>query len=192
MKENILLSLFLCFLKLGCTAFGGGYTIIALLHKETVELHKWIKNEELIDMMAVAQTMPGVVYINAATMVGYRMAGFCGALIATIAGIIPTIILSLLVVVYFWEYANHPLVHKAVSGILVGITALIIHTIVKMWPQTVQNKKDIVLVILTTVLLVVFHINTAIVIVALGGLNFIYTTFRLRIEQKEVARECGI
>jgi len=124
--------------------------------------------------------MPGVVYVNAATMVGYRMAGFCGALIATIAGILPTFIISLLIVMFFWNYTDNPLIYKAVNGILIGVSALIIHTIVKMWPQAVKNKKDWILVITSTILLVFFHINTVIVIIVLGSLNFIYTVLQAK------------
>ncbi|EKE01002.1 MAG: hypothetical protein ACD_21C00246G0005 [uncultured bacterium] len=188
MKENNLISLFCCFLKLGCVAFGGGYTIIALLHKETVEVRKWLNSEDLMDMMAIAQTMPGVVYVNAATMVGYRMAGFWGALVATVAGIIPTFILSLLIVVYFWEYTNHPLIAKAVNGILVGVAALIVHTIVKMWSQAVQGKSDLFVVIAAIVLLMLFHINAVIVILILGITSFIYNLLQIR--RKDAVCKC--
>lgn len=180
MKKHKLLSLFFSFFKLGCVAFGGGYTIIALLHKEAVESRKWLTSEELMDMMVIAQTMPGVVYVNAATMVGYRLAGFWGALIATIAGIIPTFLISLLIVMYFWQHTNNPLIYKAVTGILAGVTALIIHTIVKMWPQAVHNKKDWGLVIVTAILLIVFRLNTVLVIIALGSINFIYSLIQAK------------
>ena len=97
----MLIELFITFLKIGFLAFGGGYAVIALLQKEVVNHKKWLSNEELSDIMAIAQTLPGIIYVNSATMVGYRKQGLWGALIATIASVIPTFILILLVTTVF-------------------------------------------------------------------------------------------
>jgi len=172
-QSEKLLQLFVSFIKIGSTAFGGGYTVFPLLQKEAVEYRKWINDKELMDMLSIAQILPGVLYVNAATMVGYRLAGFWGAVVATIAGILPTLLLTLVIVLFFWDSTSHPLVKKAVQGILVGVVALIIHSIVKMWPHAVLKKLDVLWVVISIILLIFFKVNVAIVVLGVGAIVFI-------------------
>ena len=85
-----LIALFLTMFKIGLFTFGGGYAMIALLENELVSKKKWIDNDEFMDMVAIAESTPGPVAINAATYVGYKMGKFLGALVSTIAVCIPS------------------------------------------------------------------------------------------------------
>ena len=81
-------------LKIGLFAFGGGYAVIALIEGELVEKKKWLGKEEFLDMVAIAESTPGPVAVNAATYVGYKQGKFPGSLLATIAVCLPSFFIS--------------------------------------------------------------------------------------------------
>ena len=84
------LELFKSFLKIGAFTFGGGYAMIPLLEQEIVEKHGWIKEEDIVDIIAISESTPGVIAINFATYVGYKVSGFWGSLISTIGVALPS------------------------------------------------------------------------------------------------------
>ena len=93
MKAKQVLKLFLALLKIGLFTFGGGYAMIALLQNEFVSKQKWIDKDEFLDVVAIAESTPGPIAINAATYVGYKTAGFLGAVAATVGVCIPSFII---------------------------------------------------------------------------------------------------
>ncbi|WP_240985418.1 chromate transporter [Acididesulfobacillus acetoxydans] len=173
MKAMELPELFAVFLKIGCLAFGGGYTVIALLQKETVEARGWLDNNELTDIMAISQTLPGIITVNAATMIGYRRQGLVGATLATAASILPTFILILVLTHMAWGFTDNPLVRKAFTGILLGVAALILNTLRKTGKTAVNTYADGLLALFTTVLLLGTGLNVALVILLAGGLGWV-------------------
>ena len=84
------LSLFLTFLKIGLFTFGGGYAMIPLIQRETVNHKKWISDKDILDIVAIAESTPGPIAINAATFIGYRVGGFFGAMAATVGVVLPS------------------------------------------------------------------------------------------------------
>ena len=104
MKKHF--SLFLTMLKIGLFTFGGGYAMIALLENEFVFKRKWIEKDEFLDMVAIAESTPGPIAINAATYIGYKILGFLGSLTATIAICIPSFIIIYAIsktILYFYH-----------------------------------------------------------------------------------------
>jgi chromate transporter len=186
MKFKILVQLFLSFFKIGLTAFGGGYAVIPLLQREAVEHRKWLTSEDLTDIMAISQTLPGAIYVNASTMLGYKVFGFWGALIATTAAVIPTFTIILLIVVLFWNYTDNPIVKKAFTGALLGITALVITSIVKMWSTSVKSILGIILVIISSVLLIVLKVNVVFVIIGITVISFSWNVLNLKRKGRKI------
>ena len=92
MKEKIkrILQLFLVFFKIGAFTFGGGYAMIPLIQKEVVENKKWITDDDILEIIAIAESTPGPIAINSATFVGYRTCGFWGAFFSTLGVILPS------------------------------------------------------------------------------------------------------
>ena len=87
---KVLLQLFVSFLRIGLFTFGGGYAMIPLIQKETVENKRWISDEDILEIIAIAESTPGPIAINSATFVGWRVGGFLGALLATLGVVIPS------------------------------------------------------------------------------------------------------
>ena len=95
------LSLFLTFLKIGAFTFGGGYAMIALLEHELIEKKGWIGHDEFLDMAAIAESTPGPVAVNAATYVGFHVAGVSGAALATLAVCLPSFLIIFAISQFF-------------------------------------------------------------------------------------------
>lgn len=169
---EILLEMFITFFKIGCLAFGGGYAVIAILQKEVVELKQWVDNDELTDIMAISQTLPGIIFVNSATMIGYRKKGLWGAMVATLASILPTFFLILLLTFVIWGFTDNVFVRKAFTGILLGVTALILNSVEKTWKTAVKHYPDIILAFLATALMLFTSINVVFVILLMAALGF--------------------
>ena len=124
-KKNIL-PLFLTFMKIGTFTFGGGYAMIPLIQREAAENKKWIKEEEMLDVVSIAESTPGPIAINAATYVGYRAGGFIGSVAATLGVVIPSLLIIMGVSFILDAFKDSKLVSDAFKGIRAGVLALII------------------------------------------------------------------
>jgi len=126
MKEkNLLLDLFLTFFKIGALTFGGGYAMMPIMHKEVVDKKHWVDDEDVIKMLVISESTPGVFAINSATFIGYKIAKFKGALVATLGVVIPSLItISIITIVLEWFQSYAP-VQYALKGIQVGAAVII-------------------------------------------------------------------
>lgn len=130
MKKH--LSLFITMLKIGLFTFGGGYAMIALLENEFVSKKNWIEKDEFLDMVAIAESTPGPIAINAATYIGYKLLGFLGSLTATVAICIPSFIIIYAISLFFDTFLSFTPVAYAFRGIQVCVIWLILSAGLKM------------------------------------------------------------
>ncbi|MGV8905890.1 MAG: chromate transporter [Acetobacterium sp.] len=131
-QRKKLRTLFLTFFKIGLFTFGGGYAMIPLIEHETVSRNHWIGSDELLDVFAIAQATPGVIAVNTATFVGYKVAGFFGALLATLGVILPSFIIISIISLFFVQFQKIAWVAYAFSGIRVGVIVLILGAVVNL------------------------------------------------------------
>ncbi len=131
MKKMI--KLFLTMLKIGLFTFGGGYAMLALLENEFVAKKKWVDGEEFLDMVAIAESTPGPIAINAATYIGYRLAGFGGSLAATVGVCIPSFVIIFVISLFFDAFLALAPVANAFRGIQVCVIYLILSAGLKMF-----------------------------------------------------------
>ena len=127
-KLPLLAELFLCFAKIGCFTFGGGYAMISLIHHACVEQKKWITDDEMMNITVIAESTPGPIAINCATFVGYKQAGFAGAVFATLGMVLPSLLIIYLISMFFDNFLAIPLVAKAFRGIKIGVGVVILTT----------------------------------------------------------------
>ena len=138
MKKG-LFSLFLTFLKIGAFTFGGGYAMIPLIEREVAEDKKWITKDEMLDMVAVAESTPGPIAVNAATFVGYRVGGFFGALLATLGVILPSVLIIIGVSFVLDAVRDSKIVADMFRGIRAGVLALVIKALISMYKQSKKS-----------------------------------------------------
>ncbi|MEG0895495.1 MAG: chromate transporter [Oscillospiraceae bacterium] len=143
-----ILQIFLTFLKIGAFTFGGGYAMISVIRTEVVENHKWITDEEMLDMIAIAESTPGAIAINLATFIGYKVAGIVGSIAGTIAVALPALVIIILISLFFIPYMNNPIIQNAFAGIRAGVVVLIINAALKLGKVLKANFFNIALMVM--------------------------------------------
>ena len=145
MKKYI--DLFITMLKIGLFTFGGGYAMIALLENEFVSRRKWIEKNEFLDMVAIAESTPGPIAINAATYIGYRILRFRGSLIATVGVCIPSFAIIYVISLFFDKFLSLTLVANAFKGIQICVIYLIFSAGVKMLKGISKTPFNVITII---------------------------------------------
>lgn len=174
MSSKITLQLFLTFLKIGAFTFGGGYAMIPLIQKEVVENKKWLTDKDISDVIAIAETTPGPIAINAATFVGYKTKGIKGALAATLGVVIPSFAIIILIAVAFQKYMKYEIVANAFWGIRLAVIALMVKAFISMFKQCPKNAVSYGLAVVALVLVGIFHINVLLIIIGAALVGIIY------------------
>ncbi|HYE12283.1 MAG TPA: chromate transporter [Patescibacteria group bacterium] len=162
--------IFVSFFKIGLFTFGGGYAMIPLIEKEIVENKKWVGKEEITDILAVAQSIPGAIAINSATFIGYKTYGRKGALAATLGVILPSFVIISLIAAFFSKFDDNQFVKSIFAGIRPAVVALIIYAVVKIGKTSIKDKTGLIVAIIGLVMVVVFDIHAILVII--GGAVF--------------------
>lgn len=129
---NIYLDLFLSFAKIGATTFGGGYAMLPLLKRDIVEKKEWSTEEEIMDYFAIAQCTPGVVAVNTATFVGYKIKGVFGAIAATLGVIFPSVVIITVIAAFLQQIAGIEAVKNAFKGIRLAVCGTVSCTIFRL------------------------------------------------------------
>ena len=174
------LQLFLAFLKIGAFTFGGGYAMIPLIQKEVIEKKKWISSEDLLNIIAVAESTPGPIAINAATFIGYRTCGLYGSFLSTLGVILPSFVIIFAISFILRQFQSITIVQYAFNGIRAGILALIIKALISMYKQFPKHLFSYIISGLAFISVAFFDINVLIVIILCGIAGFIYTAFKTR------------
>lgn len=166
--------LFLTFLKIGAFTFGGGYAMIPLIQREMVENKKWINDKDISDIIAIAETTPGPIAINAATFVGYKISGIKGAIVATMGVMLPSFFIILLIAQIFRKYMDYEIVKNAFWGVRIAVIALMLKALATMFKQCPKNVVSYSIAIISFVLVGIVNVNALYIIVAAAFIGFIY------------------
>lgn len=141
MKEKFrkALILFITFFKIGAFTFGGGYAMIPLIQREVVENKKWITDDDILEIIAIAESTPGPIAINSATFVGFRVCGFWGSFFATLGVVLPSFIIILTISFILNEFQHITAVQYAFQGIRAGVLALLMKALWTMYKKCPKN-----------------------------------------------------
>lgn len=137
MKKYI--DLFLAFAKIGVMTFGGGYAMLPMLERELIDNRGWTTNEELMDYFAVAQCTPGVIAVNTATFIGYKLYGNLGGIVATLGVVFPSLVIITTIAGVLTNFADIPAVKHAFAGVRVCVCVLIFNAVVKLLKGSVKD-----------------------------------------------------
>ena len=162
--------LFLVFARMGAFTFGGGYSMLPIIQKEIVEKREWATNEEIMDYYAIGQVTPGIIAVNTATFIGYKLKGVLGGIVATLGMVFPSLVIITVIAMFFQQFADYPLVQHAFSGIRIVVVALIATTVYDMAKKAIDGKisfwifgVSFILMIITTLSPVWFVILAALI-----------------------------
>lgn len=165
--------LFLVFLKIGAFTFGGGYAMIPLIQKEICEDKMWLSSDDILDIVAIAESTPGPIAINAATFVGYKVCGFWGALLATTGVVLPSFVTITVISFFLEKFESLQVVKYAFAGIRIGVLVLIIKAVVTMYKQYKKDAAAYLVMIFSFIAAAVFNVNVIIVLLLCAAIGFI-------------------
>ena len=182
MKKDIkfYFKLFTSTFYLSAFTFGGGYVIIPLMRKKFVDQYKWIDDKEMLDLTAIAQSSPGAIAVNAAILVGYRLAGILGSMITILGTVLPPLLILSVISLAYTAFQDSLIVKFVFRGMQAGVAAVIIDVVVTMGKGLLKERKALpILVMLGSFVATFFlHINVVFVIIAsglIGGIGMYYS-----------------
>ena len=158
--------------KIGLFTFGGGYAIIPMIEKEVVQRYRWAENEEVLDYYAIGQSLPGVIAVNTAIFIGYKVAGVAGGIISALGVISPSILLVTIVAALLGGLQDIPVVNHALNGIQIGVCMLMAVTIIQLCKGSVKDAAGII-ICLAAFALAYFagvHIVLLVILSAIAGI----------------------
>lgn len=175
--------LFLSTFKLSACTFGGGFVIIPLMRKRFVEELGWIKEQEMLDLTAIAQSSPGSIAVNASILVGYHVAGVSGALLGVLSAVLPPLIIISVISMFYQAFRDNAVVNMAMAGMLCGVAAVIFDVVINMVRGVLRQRRVLPALVLLISFLAVrcFDVNIMLVILICGGIGALDT---LRREKK--------
>lgn len=185
MKKDIRIyfKLFASTFILSAFTFGGGYVIISMMKKRFVDQYKWIEENEMLDLTAIAQSTPGVIAVNASILVGYRMAGIPGGLVTVFGTVLPPLFILSVISLAYTAFRDSVMVGYALRGMQAGVAAVLIDVVFNMIKNVIKEKKrfPIILMVIAFVAAFFFDVSVIIIILVCGviGAISIYATKRL-------------
>ena len=133
------LELFLSFARISASCFGGGYAMLPFFQRELVLKKKWLTDEQLLDLTAVAQCTPGVIAVNTATFIGQKRAGIAGGIVATLGVVFPSLFIIVALAGVITSFSHLTWVQHAFAGIRVCVCVLIFNAVLKLWKSAVKD-----------------------------------------------------
>lgn len=171
MKE--LLEMFVIFARIGGFTFGGGYAMLPMLEKEIVNNKHWATEEELMDYYAIGQCTPGIIAINTATFIGYKVKGIPGAIFATLGVIAPSLVIITVIAAFISNFVELELVRSAFAGIRACVCILILNAVLKLAKKALVDKETVVLFAVILALSLLTDISPAMLVVIAGAVGII-------------------
>lgn len=176
-KKHVLWKLFISTLYLSAFTFGGGYVIVTLMKEKFVDQLHWIEEDEMLDLIAIAQSAPGAIAVNGSIVVGYKLAGLLGALTAILATIIPPFVI-ISVISYFYElFRDIFVVSTLLSGMQAGVAAVIGSVVWDMGGGVLKQKSalSVAIMLLAFIAVCIYRVNVIIVILVCIALGILRT-----------------
>lgn len=175
-KKKKLLRLFIETLYLSAFTFGGGYMIVSLMQKKFVNEYHWIEEDEMLDLVAIAQSAPGAIAVNGAIVVGYKLAGISGVIVSVFGAVLPPFLIISVVSVFYEIFRDNGIVAAMLSGMQTGVGAVIISVVYEMAKGQSKKENRIELAIIMVVAFMasyVFDISVIYIIFACIGIGIV-------------------
>lgn len=173
-EKGILWKLFKATFMLSAFTFGGGFVIVSLMKKKFVEELGWFDEEEMLDITAIAQSSPGPIPINASVIIGYRMRGVVGALVAVFGTALPPMVIISIISVFYRQFRENQIIATALQVMRAGVAAVIFDVVLRLAKNVVATRRALYIgVMCIAFVLTVFMDVSAMVIIlsclAIGG-----------------------
>ena len=174
-KGKVLWKLLLSTLYISAFTFGGGFVIITFMKRKFVDELHWIDEDEMLDLAALAQSSPGAIAVNAAILVGWRVAGFAGMLVAVVGTIVPPMLILTVISFFYQAFATNRYVSLVLKGMQAGVAAVILDVVCGLVAKVLKTKKLVLYLVMVAafVATVVFNVNVIYIILAAAGIGIL-------------------
>lgn len=181
-KKKVLWKIFISTLYLSAFTFGGGYVIVTLMKKKFVDEYHWIEEDEMLDLVAIAQSSPGAIAVNGAIVVGFKLAGLPGTLVAILGTIIPPFLIISVISVFYEAFRDSFIVSRMLHGMQAGVGAVIASVVYSMGSGIVHSKNIVSVLIMLAAFIAscVFGVNVIYIILICGTLGAVQTLLKKR------------
>ncbi len=168
MNKHKLWKLFSSTFTLSAFTFGGGFVIVSLYKKKFVEELKWLEEDEMLDITAIAQSSPGPIPVNASVILGYRMCGILGSIVALLGTILPPFIIISLISVFYNQFKNNEVISIALQVMRAGVAAVILDVVLNLGKNVVKTKNLLYIIVMVVAFIATYLFNV-------GALYIIFT-----------------
>ena len=181
-KKNLLWKLFVSTFYISAFTFGGGYVIVSLMKKKFVDEYHWIEEEEMLDLIALAQSSPGAIAVNAAILVGWRIGGFAGMLAAVLGTLLPPMLILGVISYFYAAFAANRYVALTLRGMQTGVAAVILDVVCDLGGKVIKNRSPLQLFVMAGVFAAafLFDVNVMLLILAAGAVGGVSVLWRVR------------
>ena len=191
-KENparMLWQLFKATFLLSAFTFGGGFVIVSLMKKKFVEDLQWLEEEEMLDITAIAQSSPGPIPINASVILGYRMYGVIGSLVAILGTALPPMIIISVISVFYTQFRSNRIIAIALQVMRAGVAAVIFDVVINLAKNVIATKRTLYIILMATAFVgkVILGVDAMIVILCCLVVGLVDLAMELRSNRKVVA-----
>ena len=176
-----LIELFTTFSKIGLFTIGGGYAMIPLMERDIVDRNAWVKKEDFLDLLAVAQSAPGVFAVNIAIFIGYKLRGVRGAVAASLGSVLPSVVCILLIALFFQNFRHYKIVENIFLGLRPAVVALIAAPVFSVARSAKITRTTVWIPVLSALLIVAFGVSPIYIILAAGVGGFVYGKIKGRV-----------
>lgn len=172
-EKHIYRKLFTSTFYLSAFTFGGGFVIIPLMKKKFVDELQWIEEEEMLNLAAIAQSSPGAVAVNAAMLLGYRVAGILGALTTILGTVLPPFIIISFISFFYTAFRENIVVNAVMKGMQAGIAAVVVDVVLNLGGNILKEKDIVSVVVMVSAFVATFFlkINVMYIILACGSIG---------------------
>ena len=171
-KRNRLLKIFLSTLYLSAFTFGGGYVIITLMKQKFVDELHWIDDDEMLDMVAIAQSSPGPIAVNGAVIIGYKLEGIAGVLAAVLGAVLPPFVILTVISMFYSAFRNLFVVQSLLTGMKAGVSAVILSVVYDMAAGVVKGKDRVNIAVMILAFIATYFGKVNVVFVILITIAF--------------------
>lgn len=168
-RSRKLLTLFLSNLYISAFTFGGGFVITSFMKKKFVDELHWIEEEEMLDLVALSQSAPGAIAVNAAILVGWRTFGLTGMAVSVLGTIIPPIIILSVISFFYSAFAENRYVALVLKGMQAGVAAVICDVVCSLSSKIVKTKSALPIAVMVAAFVLSFFFNVNVIVIIIGA-----------------------
>ncbi|MEG2001966.1 MAG: chromate transporter [Clostridia bacterium] len=186
-KKHIYWKLFCATFYLSAFTFGGGFVIIPLMKKKFVDDLHWIEEEEMLNLVAIAQSSPGAVAVNASILVGFRVAGVFGAVVSIFGTVLPPLVIISIISLFYTAFRDNVVVNAVLKGMQAGVAAVIADVVINLGKNVVKEKSIVSTLVMAGAFVATFFfkINVMYIILACGAIGAAKILLQTRKKSKD-------